>query len=99
MTTITENEKAEMSTLALFITVQSTELTCHSTFASIQNRSSGFRVYSNRVLVSVFQSDGASQRGIVASSQIHFLYLYHYLLLDDQPAKRHIYDYMTESLC
>lgn len=67
MASISDNEKADIPTLAEFITAQFTDADCYTASTTVENRNTFFNVNRDGVLVRVFPLDGESQQVVHAS--------------------------------
>lgn len=95
---IKNSDKAEIPTLAEFISSQSTDAGCRAAFASIRKASTRFNVYSNKVLFEGFPLEGRTQRVVPASLYPRFFHLCRYPLLDSYNGDWQMYYFLTKEL-
>lgn len=83
-----DNEKADIPKLAEFISVQSTDAHCRSTFAFVGRPNKILNADSDEMLVRVFSLNSVSPRITPASLRPRFLQLCHYFVLAGHSGKR-----------
>lgn len=98
MAVITDNEEAEIQTLAEFVTVQFTKAECRAVFTVIGKPNNCFNLDGYWVLVRASFLNSVLQQVVPASLHLHFIHHCHYFHLAGHPGKGRMYESMRKEL-